>query len=84
MLKNLTADKHRLILALLSLGVFFLIWIAGCSAKDMEPPEDTPTPAPTPYGITYCDIKPDNLCLEGFGMGGEDKMLILFKADDRA
>jgi hypothetical protein len=72
-----------MILALLLPGMFILTLIAGCSLKATQTPKDTLTPISTPFGVTYCDINPSDLCLEGFGLEDEDKMLILFKADDR-
>lgn len=65
------------------LGVLFLVLLVNCRQKVEQAPENTLTPVPTPFGITYCDIKPSDLCLDGFGLEDEDKMLILFKADDR-
>jgi len=66
--------------------MIFLILVAGCISTATETataPKDTPTPHPTPIGVTYCDIDPGDLCLAGIGLEGEDKMLLLFKADDR-
>jgi hypothetical protein len=69
-----------------------LIWLilmslalaTGCNREIEQTPEATQTPPPLPLNITYCDIAPSDLCLEGFGQAGEDEMLILFKADDRS
>ncbi len=61
-----------------------LVVIAGCSRETGQTPVPTQTAAPPPLNITYCDIAPADLCLEGFGQEGEDKMLILLKADDRS
>ena len=73
-------------MTVLSLGMLFLILVAGCistATVNTPHPKDTPTPLPTPIGVTYCDITPGDLCLEGFGQASEDHMLILFQADDR-
>lgn len=66
------------------LGLLLVLLFAGCN-REVEPtPKATRTPEP-PLGITYCDIDPSDLCLEGFGLEeDEDKMLILFKADDHS
>ena len=61
-----------------------LALLTSCSREAEQMPEATQTLAPPPLNITYCDIAPSDLCLEGFGQEGEDKMLILFKADDRS
>lgn len=70
-------------LASLSLGMFFLLLVAGCAPGKEIVPKDTSTPYRTPLRVTYCDIDSSDLCLEGFGLAGENHMLILFKADDR-
>jgi len=70
-------------LASLSLGLLLLILVTGCVPETAIAPRNTPIPYPTPLEITYCDIDPSDVCLEGFGLAGDDKMLILFKADDR-
>ena len=67
-----------------SLVLLALMLLTGCSREADLKPEATQTPAPPPLGVTYCDINPSDLCLEGFGLEGEDKMLILFKAEDRS
>lgn len=60
-----------------------LVLLTGCGRKAEPTPEFTPTPGPVPLDITYCDINPSDLCLEGFGTDIDDRLLILFKADDR-
>jgi len=79
-LRKLTKN---IFLASLSLGLSLLALVAGCVPETEIAPKDTPSPYPTPLGVTYCDIDPSDVCLEGFGLAGEDYMLILFKADDR-
>lgn len=64
------------------LGLIFVLLFAGCRREVESTPTATGTPEP-PFGITYCDIDPSDMCLEGFELEeDEDKMLILFKADD--
>jgi len=66
----------------LILGLLLALLFAGC-CREVEPtPEATETSKP-PLGITYCDIDPSDICLEGFGLEDDDKMLLLFRADDR-
>lgn len=65
----------------LALLVVFLF--AGCSPKPEPTPEATSTTEPPPLAITYCDIDPSDLCLDGFSGEYEDWLLVLFKADDR-
>ena len=68
----------------LALILFSVLLLAGCSRATEPTPEATSTPEPPPFEVTYCDIAPSSdLCLEGFGLEDEDKMLILFSADDR-
>jgi len=68
---------------ILFLGLLLVLLSTGCSREAVSIPEATTTPAPPPFEVTYCDIDPSDMCLEGFGLEDEDKMLILFKADDR-
>jgi len=65
------------------LGLFLVLLSAGCSRGTASTPEVTLTPEPSLFEVTYCDIDPSDMCLEGFGQEDEGKMLILFKADDR-
>jgi len=60
-----------------------LVLLAGCNRAAEATPQATPTPAPPPLDVTYCDIDPSDLCLEGFGLDSEDRLLVLWKADDR-
>ena len=64
--------------------VLLVLLVAGCSREVEQTPESTQAPDSPPLDITYCDIAPSDLCLEGFGQEDEDKMLILFKANDSA
>lgn len=57
-----------------------LFLVAGCSREVEPPPPATPTSGPPPFEITYCDISPSNMCLEGFGLNSEERLLVLFKA----
>ena len=74
----------KLQIKLIGLMLLSLAWITACSRKAEQTPEDDETSATPPLSITYCDIAPSDLCLEGFGQEDENKMLILFKADDRS
>lgn len=65
------------------LALFALLLVSGCNLEPEPIPTATPTPEPPPLGITYCDIDPSDLCLEGFGLDIDERLLILFKADDR-
>jgi hypothetical protein len=73
-MKNLKRNWLFYLLALL------LTLTAGCRSKATQTPQPSQTPAPT---ITYCDIDPASLCLEGFGQNDEGQTLILFKAADQ-
>jgi hypothetical protein len=65
---------------LVLLSVFLL---AGCGRGAEPTQEATQTPAPPPLEITYCDINPSDMCLVGFDTDIDDRMLVLFRADDR-
>lgn len=65
------------------LGLILVLLFAGCSREAASTPRATSTPEPLLFDVTYCDIDPSDMCLEGFGLEGEGKMLILFRADDR-
>lgn len=67
----------------LFVGLLVVLLITGCSRETAPKPQASPTPQPPPFEVTYCDIDPSDMCLEGFGLEDEDKMLILFRADDR-
>ena len=57
------------------------VFLAGCSQEADPTPEATLTPEP-PLGITYCDIYPSDMCLVGFGLDLDERLLILFRAED--
>lgn len=61
-----------------------LVFLAGCSRGAEPTPQATQTLVPPPLDITYCDINPADVCLEGFGLDIEERLLILLKADDRS
>ena len=61
-----------------------LVLLAGCSREPEPTPQATRTPVPPPMDVTYCDINPGDVCLEGFGLDIDERLLILFKADDRS
>ena len=68
---------------ILFLGLLLVLLLAGCSREAASTPEATSTPEPALFDVTYCDIDPSDMCLEGFGLEDEGKTLILFRADDR-
>jgi hypothetical protein len=68
---------------ILLLALFVLLVVAGCNSEPEPTPTTTPTPEPPPLAITYCDIDQSDLCLEGFGLDNDERLLILFKADDQ-
>jgi hypothetical protein len=65
------------------LVLMILVLLTGCSQEAEPTPDATQTPAPLPFEVTYCDINPSDMCLDGFGTDADGKLLILFKADDR-
>ena len=72
-------DKKQVLWSVL----FVFILLSGCSQEPDSAPEPTPTPLPPPLSITYCDISPSDVCLEGFGLDIEDRLLVLLIADNR-
>ena len=75
--------KHFLQKKLFIIILLLLLINTACSNKT----EDLPTVSQntsnqTALEINYCNIDASNLCLEGFGREGEDKLIILFKADN--
>jgi len=63
--------------------VVLLALLTGCSQATEPAPQSTQTPEPPPFDVTYCDIDPSDLCLEGFGLDSKDRLLVLLKANDR-
>lgn len=74
-----SAQKTHITLLIL----IILVLLPGCSQGAVSTPEATQTPPPPPFEVTYCDINPSDVCLDGFGTDADGKLLILFKADDR-
>lgn len=70
--------KKNLLLVLL-----VLILLTGCRRGVEATLEATPSPEPKPLGVTYCNIAASDLCLEGFGLDSDGRLLILLRADDR-
>jgi len=62
-----------------SLVLLIMVLLTGCSREAELTPEATQTPVPPPLGVTYCDINPSDLCLEGFGLDIDERLLILFR-----
>jgi hypothetical protein len=58
------------------------VLLAGCSRAAEPTPQATLTPLPPPFSVTYCDINPADICLEGFGLDIEERLLALLKAGD--
>ena len=65
-----------------SLVTLVLVLLTACSRATEPTPRATHTPLPPPFGITFCDINPAEICLEGFGLDGEERLLVLFQVDD--
>ena len=66
------------------LVLLILLVLTGCSREAGPTPEATQTAAPPPLSVTYCDIDlSSDLCLDGFGQEGKDKLLILLKKNDQ-
>lgn len=61
-----------------------LVLLASCSPREQAVPQSTETPAPAPFDVTYCDINPADVCLEGFGLDIEERLLVLFHVTDEA
>ena len=76
-MKHFLPQKETFILILLSSFLF-----AACNRTVEATPQATQIPARPPVEITYCDIDQADLCLEGFGLDAEERLLILFKTDD--
>ena len=67
----------------LALVVFILVLLTACSQGAGPTPQATITPLPPPFGVTFCDIDPADICLEGFGLDIEENLLVLFKVKDQ-
>jgi hypothetical protein len=65
-----------------ALVALILVLLAGCSRGAEPTPQVTQTPAPLPFEVTYCDINPAEMCLEGFGLEIDGGLLILFRAEN--
>lgn len=61
---------------------FILVLLAGCSRGAEPTPKVTRTPTPAPFDVTFCDIDPSDVCLEGFGLEDDERLLVLFKTDN--
>lgn len=59
-----------------------LILLAGCSRKAELTPQPTQSLPPAPLNFTYCDIDRADICLEGFGLGSEEELMVMFIVDD--
>jgi hypothetical protein len=71
--------QHNRILWLVAIGLALL---TGCS-REVEPtPKATPTARP-PFDVTYCDIDPTKICLEGFGLETDERLMALFIVTDK-
>lgn len=60
-----------------------LILLTACSRVAEPTPQATQTALPPPFDVTYCDIDPAVICLEGFGLDPEERLLVLFKVIDQ-
>jgi hypothetical protein len=67
----------------LALIVFILVLLTACNQGARPTPQATITPLPPPFGVTFCDIDPADICLEGFGLDIEENLLVLFKVKDQ-
>lgn len=76
-MKILTSNKRTFTIITL-----FLLLLTGCSRQIEPTPQATETLAPPPFEVTYCDINPSDMCLEGFGLNIDEGLLILFRVDD--
>lgn len=64
------------------LVTLILVLLTACSRGAEPTPQATQTTLPPPFGVTYCDIDPADMCLEGFGLDIEERLLVLFKVTD--
>jgi hypothetical protein len=67
----------------LAVVAFILVLLTACSREADPTPRATQTPLPPPVGVTFCDIDPADICLEGFGLDIEENLLVLFKVKDQ-
>lgn len=81
--KGVNMQRSAQKMQIIFLVLIILVLLTGCSQGAEPTPEATQTPAPPPFEVTYCDINPSDMCLDGFGTDADGKLLILFKANDR-
>ena len=67
----------------LAIVAFILVLLTACSRGADPTPRATLTPLPPPVSVTFCDIDPADICLEGFGLDIEENLLVLFKVKDQ-
>lgn len=65
------------------LAPLLFVFLAGCSQRTEPTPQPTQTPLPPPFDVTFCDIDPAEICLEGFGLDMDERLLVLFKVFDQ-
>jgi hypothetical protein len=68
---------------ILAIVALILVLLTACSRGAEPTPQPTQTPLPPPFGVTFCDIDPADICLEGFGLDIEERLLVLFKVEDQ-
>ena len=67
----------------LLLLIITILLLTSCSSDEQTSPTPEPSQTPEPiWSMNYCNITPQNLCLEGYGQESEDNLLILLKADN--
>ena len=76
--KYLLSVKRAFLLVTLT-----LVLLAGCSWGAEPTPQATQKLLPAPLDVTYCDIDPADICLEGFGLGSEDELMVMFTVTDQ-
>lgn len=60
-----------------------LVLLTACTPSIESTPQAKETSMPAPYGVTFCDIDPGDICLEGFGLDIEENLLVLFKVFEK-